>query len=348
MKLFKANDMTELHTKLGDWFMEAKRKEFDFASNSDCALSHVIAVADHMNFDWDVKDLWLTRMRWNALTKQYLDPIDVQNFLAMCTKVGKSGRGVAMLRTKVVLPRGGSGLSTPTRKWGSCMMSISYAAKPTPTVTLHSRTSYIGYLGAMDMNVAWNLARYIAREVKIKDMANIKFMWHCELMQWHFFKSMAYLLNHPDPETKEFYRWLLPADDTDVDDEIRADYLDRHTGACVVDGGHQWLRKILDKDNQGISYGDERYNTYRRVRRRYHREILGYDYSNQFSGWYYPLSHAKVQKPTFYKPYPELPSVMTSTLDLAPIKLPYADWRLGKEFIDFVDEGEDDDGDDED
>ena len=38
------------------------------------------------------------------------------------------------------------------------MLTFSYKALPQPHITMHSRTSYLGYLGALDMSVGWRLA----------------------------------------------------------------------------------------------------------------------------------------------------------------------------------------------
>src|SRR6478672_1186259 len=117
MKVFQASDMTALHTKMADWHLDAKKADFDIVTQADTALMDVMARAESMEFNWNVKNLWLTQMRWRALTKQYLDPEATEAWMAQSIeRVGKTGRGIAILRTKTVQPRGGFGFSTVTRK----------------------------------------------------------------------------------------------------------------------------------------------------------------------------------------------------------------------------------------
>jgi len=339
MKVFQASDMTALHTKMADWHLDAKKADFDIVTQADTALMDVMARAESMEFNWNVKNLWLTQMRWRALTKQYLDPEATEAWMAQSIeRVGKTGRGIAILRTKTVQPRGGFGFSTVTRKWGSCILSVSYRARPNPQITLHSRTSYLGYLGALDMNVAWNLGRYVAREIGIP-LNKMSFVWKIDSLQWHYFKSMAYMLNHPDEEEREWFRWFLVAPDDEISAEEERDYLGVRTGRPVVRGARRWLAKILAEDETGKTYGDMTYNTYRRVRRRYHREILGEEYAKQFEGFYYPRAHAKEQRPTFYKVYPPLPDLWTNTLDLSPIGMPL-DRHYGEAFMPVLEDEE--------
>lgn len=339
MKVFKAATMTDLHTRMAEWHLHAHKADFDIVTQADTALLDVMARAESMDFNWNVKDLWLTKMRWNALTKQYLDQQATEAWMAQSIeKVGKAGRGIAILRTKTVQPRGGFGFSNVTRKWGSCILSISYKARPKPQITLHSRTSYLGYLGALDMNVAWNLGRYLSREIGIP-LEKFSFVWNIESLQWHYFKSMAYMLNHPNEEEREWYRWFLVAPEDEITDEERTEFMGVRTGVPVIRGARRWLTKILSEDEEGKSYGDMTYNTYRRVRRRYHREILGEEYAKQFEGFYYPRPHAKEQRPTFYKVYPPLPDCYTNTLDLGPIGMPLSR-RYGQPFVPALEDEE--------
>ena len=47
------------------------------------------------------------------------------------------------------------------------MIAISYKAQPRPQITLYSRTSYLGYIGALDLSVAWMCGKYIATALGI-------------------------------------------------------------------------------------------------------------------------------------------------------------------------------------
>ena len=337
MKYFHSPTMTELHTELCDWFINAEKPDFDFINRVDSQIHNVVAEADSMVWDQDLKNFWLTKVRWNTLVKQYLDLNAVEAWINKCAAMRKRGRGVALLRTKEVAVRGGQGNSSVTRKWGSCLISISYRARPQPQIVLHSRTSYLGYLAVLDMTVPYVLAKYLSEAINIP-LENMSFVWFNECMQWHSFKSIAYMLNHPDLDERAAFRTLLGA----PEDELAEEDLEEMAKYPIQWGTRKWLQKLIVEDANNISYGDMKYNTYRRVRRRYHTEIIGPNYGKQFEGLYYPSAHSIKNDPRMMKAYPPLPSRSLNTLDLTSIG-----WPLNPSQIitseDFDDEEEDDD-----
>lgn len=212
MRAFRAPTMTLLHDQLCDALIHAPADKLDVITSVDVQIHNVIAEAKSMEWDFDLKNMWLTPSRWSMMVKQYLDPEELEAWIGQCTKkIGVKGRGIAVLRTKVVKPRGGAATghtNKETRRWGSCMLAISYKAKPQPQITLHSRTSYLGYIGALDLSVAWMCGQYLAREMGIK-VEDMSFVWMNEAIQWHNFKSLAYMLNHHDEEKRDQYRRYL-------------------------------------------------------------------------------------------------------------------------------------------
>jgi hypothetical protein len=107
----------------------------------------------------------------------------------------------------------------------------------------------------------------------------------------------------------------------------------------------EWLTKVRREDAEGKTYGDMSYNTYRRIRRRWHTEVLGYEKAQTFEGW----SHYKVgpkvgEQKEYFKAYQPLPSVDLSELDFSPIKMPFGQ-RYGGDYV--PGQGEDEDDDDE-
>src|SRR5688500_6437292 len=138
--------------------------------------------------DWDVKLKCskLIKRRWSIMIRQYLDPVELINWInSTASRIGWKNRGISVLRTKTVKPRGGGDLGNKeTRRWGSCMLSVSYKAVPAPTLTLHSRTSYLGYLAGLDLSVAWMCGNYLAN-VMGGEVERIKFVWMNEAMQYH-------------------------------------------------------------------------------------------------------------------------------------------------------------------
>ena len=146
MRAFRAPTITELHTGLCETIANAPKTKLDVVTSVDVQMHNVIAEADSMEWDFDLKDMWLTRARWAMMLRQYLEPEDLIAWLNKTANVvGWQGRGISLLRTKIVLPRGGGTHGNKeTRRWGSCMIAISYKALPAPQITLYSRTSYLG------------------------------------------------------------------------------------------------------------------------------------------------------------------------------------------------------------
>ena len=318
----------------------SKSKHLDVISSVDVQIHDVIAEAESLDWDFDLKSMWLTKSRWSMMVRQYLDGEEVQAWIDRITsKIGTRGRGIAVLRTKTVAARGGEATghtNKETRRWGSCMLALSYKAKPRPQITLHSRTSYLGYIGALDLTVAWVLAKYLARELGI-DVKDIAFVWHNEAVQWHNFKSLAFLLNHPDKSKRKQFRRLMIKKASKLED-AELGMIRNYPGLQL---SRKWLAKVIKEDKDGLTYGDMTYNTYRRIRRRWHTEVHGLEFAKQFEGWSYYKTGPKIgEQKEYFKAYGELPSVHCSTLDLSPIGLPFGK-RYGTEFIE--EEVEDDD-----
>lgn len=333
--------MTSLHEKLCQTLVHSPVDKLDLVTSVDVQIHDTMAEAMSMDWDFDLRTMWLTKSRWSTMARQYIDPEQLEIFLEKITaKMGPKGRGIAALRTNVVQSRGGT-TNKETRRWGSCMLAITYKSVPAPQITLYSRTSYLGYLGALDMTVAWMVGKYVANELGL-DMSEMRFVWHNEAMQFHNFKSLAYLFNARDPELAERYTRCLTwaKEDLSREDQLWI------VNSPALKLSRNWMRKVVLEDEAGKTLGDMSYNTYRRIRRRYHTEVHGYEYGQQFEGWSkYKKdtgSHKEGDNKEFFKAYQPLVSVPISTLDFKPIGMPLGG-VYGAEF-----EGADDDDMDDD
>jgi hypothetical protein len=200
------------------------------------------------------------------------------------------------------------------------MLAITYKALPHPQITLYSRTSYLGYLAPLDISIAWMCGRYLAKVMggRVEDMA---FQWFNECMQFHYFKSMAFLLNHQDPKKRKLYRKLLMA----PEDKLKDKHLEI-LEAPALKASRKWVQKTLAEDERGDTLGDISYNTYRRVKRRFHTEVMGYDYAQKFEGWsYWKKGPNEGEKREFYPAYAPLPSTPIHSLDFSKLGLPSYD-----------------------
>ena len=342
MRTFEgAATMTEMYAQLTDALIHGTHDDLDIVSNVDVQIHDIMAQAESMDWDFDFKDAWLTPSRWTMMIKQYLDPDDLEAWIGRVTsKIGTKNRGVAVLRTKIVKPRGGAATghtNKETRSWGSCMLNISYKALPVPQITLYSRTSYLGYIGALDLTVAHVVGRYLAKELGIS-VKDIRFVWVNQAIQWHNFKSLAYMLNHTDAKLRAHYRRLLINKSADLTGVEKREILSHP----AIKESRKWLQKTIKDDESGRTYGDMTYNTYRRIVRRFHTEVYGLEYAEQFEGWsYYKNGEKAGQEKEFFKKYILLPSTKSDSLDLSKIGMPITR-SYGEPFVGGDDEDEDD------
>lgn len=334
--------LTDLHEAMTLSLLKAGPDELDVISSVDVQKHAVVGVAESMVWDFDLKTMWLTPSRWTMMARQYIDPEELKAWIEKCTAyIGTKGRGTAVMRTKIVKPRGGAATghtNKETRRWGSCMLALSYKALPQPTITLHSRTSYLGYIGALDLTVAWMAARYLAHELGV-EVERFKFVWMIESIQWHNFKSLAFILVNPNKDIRDLYRPLLLRGNSKLE-PWQTQMLEDSPALRL---SRKWLRNVMLQDQQGLTYGDMNYNTYRRIRRRWHTEVFGLEHAQQFEGWsYYKQGEKAGQEKEFFKAYQPLPNCHVSTLDFGRLGLPLG----GTYGVDFAgDPGEDDDDD---
>lgn len=322
MKAYRAKTLTDLHDKLCSTIIHASQEDIDVISGVDVQMHNIIAEADSMEWDFDLKSLWLTKSRWSMMVRQYIPAEGFIEWIEKATQhIGTKGRGIAMLRTRTVDARGGAKKGNQqTRRWGSCMLAISYKALPRPQITLYSRTSYLGYLSGMDLSVAWMCGKYLANELGIP-VESMSFVWMNEAMQYHNFKSMAYLLNHPDPEQRKQYRRWLRSSEAKLRDLGEFEYVNARPALRLT---RKWLQSLIRDDANGKSLGDMSYNTYRRIRRRYHTEVLGYEKAQEFEGWSYYKKGPKIgEEKEFFKAYLPLEHCSIHDLDFSAINLPF-------------------------
>jgi hypothetical protein len=204
------------------------------------------------------------------------------------------------LATRMVMGKGtGRGVR---RRWGSCMLSLSYRQAPVPTISLHSRTTYFGYLALVDMAVARAFAAECAAVTGIP-LAEHEFVWTLDLAQFHGFRSLAWMLM--DEETRG-------AMDEDVDTRMTDYPAGRKTGNMpgyrkALDG----YARILKSDRAGTLYGDESFSSFARVRRRFHTEAFGTEYASQFTGG--------TRNRGGHSPFPPLPDHWVHNLDMTAL-----------------------------
>lgn len=286
-----------LHDKLQLTIGGAMRENLDVAMTNEVQMHNVFAACDSFGFAEDIKNWWLPESRWNLLIRQYLNPTAVDFWVnSIAEKLSKRGRGIAVLRTNTVARQGNTGGRYTWRRWGACILSISYRNNPAPQITMHSRSCYMGFLSILDMNVAHTLAREVCA-VLDNGMTpdDMSFVWHIESMQMHAWKSLPLFFSMPDH--------------FDIADLLTKPY--RPTDSIAVRNAKKVLADYQRRDYDGELYGEMKYAQTAYPRRRLHTEHFGYKYAKQFEGGTGGVNQTKACKP--------LPHKSTLNLGLHPI-----------------------------
>jgi hypothetical protein len=292
-------DMTELNYELTKRMVYSKPEDLDVINTMDFQLNNVMVKAESCEYDFRLKDVWVTKSRWTSLVRQYIDPVALEGFLGQVgSKLKGKKRGIAFLRTQMVARRTTASNNKEWRRWGSCMLGISYTALPRPQITLHSRTTYLGYIGQLDLALAHVLAREIGLRVGLtpKDIA---FVWVIDGAQFHSFKSLAWFF-----QNERDAKFLTKKPHTD-ELKKRAPVLWR--------AQHRFL-EYQKMDEDGILYCDLSFSQQLRIRRRYHTEVLGPDFGLPYEGG------TRLKSAGMANVAPPLPDNHVDTLDLEPVR----------------------------
>jgi hypothetical protein len=221
----------------------------DFVASIDTIAYDNLLAAQSMEFDLDMgRDLWLNKQRWTRLVRQYLDRDEVERFIVHSDSIlaRESRRGVVTTMFCNNVTR-----EAKKHRWGNCMLAFTFRGgkKSAPTLTLHSRVSYIAYIGGLDLALAHVLAREIGatQNVPVEDF---QFRWHADALQFHGFKSLPLL-----------YRRQF-VEDLEQPKRIRAQY-------PTISLVGRWWDTIRRNEEEGKTLDQEKYGPLRRIRRRY-------------------------------------------------------------------------------
>ncbi len=265
-----AADMTELWSMLNDKILWATEEELVYYSPLDAMTGDVLGMADAGTFSIDIgKDLWVTPSRWNTLVRQYVDPERLFKWLESVKEISTYNRGItAMDMQSVQHTVVESNRRASRRKHGGCMRMVTYRAFPKPTVSLYSRTSYLGYIGGLDMLLGHKLieqaADMIGEGLKVSDF---QFRWHIEVAQVHGFKSLAYMFSSDQDKFMRVSEEKWPVGRTFRGREILP--LDSYPTWKLI---RYWWKRIQKQDRDGKLYEDMKYGAEKRIRRRYHAQ----------------------------------------------------------------------------
>lgn len=227
----------------------------DYVASADTIAYDNLLAAKSMDFSFDLgRDLWLTKHRWSVLVRQYLDPLETERFLSKAAEIavpksknGKRGVVSSMFARNVAR-------EAKKHRWGNCMGSFTFRGTPGtgskhgPTLAIHSRVTYIAYIGGLDLALAAVLAREIASEHDL-DPTTFRFRWYVDALQFHGFKSLPMLFR------TEY-----------IEDLERAKLRQRYPTINLVG---RWYDALKRYEADGKPLQAEKYGPLKRVRRRY-------------------------------------------------------------------------------
>lgn len=168
----------------------------DWKGSSETYSYSNLLRARSMDFQFDVgRDLSLNRSRFTTLQRAYLHPEDLDGFLARVEKIGRKTASRGVLTTMVVRQKEGVKGKYAN---GPCIIGYGWRGGhrgPPPTLTLHSRTSYLTYMGGMDLALCKVLANVIGEMLDIAP-EDISFEWHSDALMTHNYKQIPYIMVH--------------------------------------------------------------------------------------------------------------------------------------------------------
>lgn len=249
------DDMSDLWrlTTRRMWRGTLENGGIDFIASADTVAYDNLLLADSMAFDIDLgRDLWLNKQRWTRLVRQYLDPSDTRAFIDRAADIGL-GEGKRGVVTQ--MPCASVRREAKKHRWGNCMLGFTYRGLSKwadddrgPTIAMHSRVSYIAYIGGLDLALACVLAREIGQRIDVPP-EDFSFRWYIDSLQFHGFKSLPFLYR------SEYIKDLKRP-------ELRAEY-------PTIKLVGKWWDGINRDTNASVPLTAQKYGPLRRVRRRY-------------------------------------------------------------------------------
>lgn len=206
--LFNVPTLTRLWHEGCDQLLYAPAEKLDWAAGATTGRNDNLLMCDSMEFDFDCADIWLTRGRFRKLQRDYLDYELVPQFVdrAASMKPMLARRGtVTQMSCRVHGKISREDGRKENYKWGNCIFGFSFrpvdnrslrgkapATNQAGIFSMHSRTSYVSYMGGMDLALSYVLAKAIAQS-RGDNVEDYGFRWMIDSLQWYSIKSLAYL-----------------------------------------------------------------------------------------------------------------------------------------------------------
>lgn len=167
----------------------------DAVLNIESHCYDLTLTAESCDYDIDIgKNVWLNKGRWSRLIREYVPREPMERFVAQGQEIlsGDARQGA----TANMMFRDPDRYAKKHR-WGGCIMGATFRGdgkRDHPTLTIFSRTTYIGYMGLLDAGIGHVLARMISGG----DASRIHFRWVISSSQLHCFKTLPFIYSQPD------------------------------------------------------------------------------------------------------------------------------------------------------
>jgi hypothetical protein len=260
--IFLAPTLTEMWEQACDNMIFARKQDGRIFTGSSMTIAYDHQIkAESMEFEADVwKDLHLTKGRFPVLQRTYLDPGAFDAFVTRCHGAVKHRGAVTSMPAVNHGPRGiNRTKKTGNYAHGPCIMGWAFRvtkSKPyTPILSMHSRVSYITYMGCLDLALCYHMAKEIANEIgcEVEDFA---FSWYCDAFQIAHMQSVSYFWN------RKHLRQAIRDEEKYPDAEYPTIKLMRKT-----------LKSFKAKRREGFAPEDEKFAQLMRYRRRWESRV---------------------------------------------------------------------------
>jgi len=192
----KAGTITELMESTTRSMLEDNSSKTFYRTNS-LHIPDVSLHAQNCVYDLDVRSLWLYKQRWTRLIRQYIDKTELTRFVKQARLIleGEVHKGTCtsmLFKNPVSKPR--------EHKWGGCLMGLTfhYNINNRPTITMYSRTCFMGYMAFLDAAIPHLILLRKILEGSNYSIEDVQFRWHISSMQLHSFKILPYMHQHKD------------------------------------------------------------------------------------------------------------------------------------------------------
>lgn len=258
---FTESTLTDMWHRACDEMIFAKGDSGKIFKGSSMTISygHLIS-AKSMAYEMDVwKNLHLTKSRFPTLQRTYLDLDIYEQFVKRCHNSVKERGSVTQMPSVDHGPRGiNRTKKTGNYAHGKCILGWTFRmTKDTkkPVLGMHSRVSYITYMGALDLALCYCMAKEIGSQIGF-DVEDFEFEWYCNAFQIAHMQSVSYFWSRKDLRAaiKDEEKW--------PDDEYPTVKLMRKT-----------LNEFKRKRNEGFAPEQEKFAQLMRYRRRWEARV---------------------------------------------------------------------------